>query len=146
MKPFIAGAKQEGTWMKNIKWWENNEPIHIELLHDKCHSDDHVHDHETYTQYEEAKNEQNVKNGIYILPLPLVYIMYMYVFANPTHMHVPQMQDQHAKKGISREIRMMALTCMMLNMIKWILLKNTKRVVKKASSKTTRHTDKIRKG
>ena len=28
MKPLIAGAKQEGLWMKNIKWWENNEPIH----------------------------------------------------------------------------------------------------------------------
>ena len=76
MKPLIAGAKQEGLWMKNIKWWENNEPIHIELLHDKCHSDDHVHDHETYTQYGEAKSEQNVKNGIYIYiaSTPCLYI------------------------------------------------------------------------
>jgi hypothetical protein len=30
MKPLIAGAKQEGPWQKHTKWWENDDPIHLE--------------------------------------------------------------------------------------------------------------------
>ena len=140
MKPLIAGAKQEGPWENNCKqtdfdrprngnkWWENNEPLHIKLLHDNQHSDDHVHDPETYAQYEDTNIEQNLQNGIYILLLPLAY-MCICAFANPTHVHAPQMQDQSIKKDAPMELNMITVTSMMLNMVKWILLKMTQKAV-----------------